>query len=268
MSDGTPPGWYPDPVDTDVQRYWDGEQWIGEAIPADATPPASPPSPAPAYAPEPQPASAAVATQVEAPAVVPGLGPGQPTLVYGEPLAPVSARFMARFVDILAVAGLNLVVNGWFLYQWWQEVLATLPETQRYLAGQISELPPPTDRAVNLQYAIFGIGIALWFAYEVPALASSGQTLGKRLFQVRVIRADGARPGFRAAFSRWSFMAIPHLVFPCLVPLQVADALWCTWDRPLQRCLHDRWARTLVVHAPPVPTPEPSGGNHDRVDPR
>ena len=34
------PGWYKDPVDQAVQRYWDGEGWIGDAIPADEVPPA------------------------------------------------------------------------------------------------------------------------------------------------------------------------------------------------------------------------------------
>lgn len=254
MSDGTAPGWYRDPAEPETQRYWDGEQWIGESLPADATPPATPPRPASAPA---APAAAAPAasptttiTDTEPPAVVPGRGPGDPTRVYGQPLAPVSARFMARFVDILAVTGLNVVANGWFIYHWWQEVLATLPATQRYLAGQLDELPPPTDRATNLQYAILVIGIALWFAYEVPALASTGQTFGKRLFEIKVIRYDGESPGFRASFSRWSFLALPNLLAPCLVPLQVTDSLWCTWDRPLQQCLHDKWARTVVVQQP------------------
>ena len=39
-----PAGWYKDPADTTTQRYWDGEGWIGKAIPADAVPPDGPPS--------------------------------------------------------------------------------------------------------------------------------------------------------------------------------------------------------------------------------
>ena len=38
-----PAGWYTDPADTTTQRYWDGEGWLGKAIPADATPPDGPP---------------------------------------------------------------------------------------------------------------------------------------------------------------------------------------------------------------------------------
>ena len=37
------PGWYVDPVDREIRRYWDGDGWIGAPIPVDATPPAGPP---------------------------------------------------------------------------------------------------------------------------------------------------------------------------------------------------------------------------------
>jgi RDD family/Protein of unknown function (DUF2510) len=37
------PGWYKDPADPTTQRYWDGEGWIGDPLPVDATPPPGPP---------------------------------------------------------------------------------------------------------------------------------------------------------------------------------------------------------------------------------
>jgi uncharacterized RDD family membrane protein YckC len=42
------PGWYKDPAEPSTQRYWDGEGWIGESLPIDATPPSTPPGVAPA----------------------------------------------------------------------------------------------------------------------------------------------------------------------------------------------------------------------------
>lgn len=33
-----PAGWYPDPVNGAVQRYWDGTAWVGDPLPAQATP--------------------------------------------------------------------------------------------------------------------------------------------------------------------------------------------------------------------------------------
>ena len=58
-------------------------------------------------------------------------------------------------------------------------------------------------RSSYLILTILVVATALWFAYEVPALANSGQTLGKRLLQVKVVkienteraRASGGRSG-------------------------------------------------------------------------
>ncbi|GAA4932953.1 RDD family protein [Actinoplanes utahensis] len=58
-------GWYKDPADTSTQRYWDGEGWVGKAIPADAVPPDGPP---PA---EPEPPAAEAAPPVPAPQPAP-----------------------------------------------------------------------------------------------------------------------------------------------------------------------------------------------------
>ncbi|GAA1912641.1 hypothetical protein GCM10009775_01520 [Microbacterium aoyamense] len=33
-----PAGWYPDPVNASVQRYWDGTAWVGAPLPATASP--------------------------------------------------------------------------------------------------------------------------------------------------------------------------------------------------------------------------------------
>src|SRR5436305_5327973 len=41
------PGWYKDPAEPTTQRYWDGEGWIGDPLPADLTPPPGPPPPPP-----------------------------------------------------------------------------------------------------------------------------------------------------------------------------------------------------------------------------
>ncbi|HEX2419597.1 MAG TPA: RDD family protein [Micromonosporaceae bacterium] len=262
------PGWYPDPVDPDVQRYWDGEQWLGEPIPVAATPPATPPAPpatppAPPATPPappaaaPTPPSAATPSDATVPAGSPGAAMpwaqvGGRVMVHGRELAPLSARLMARFIDFLAVTGLNLAVNGWFMYQWFREILPMSVDAQRWLAGEIEDQPLPSDRAVSLFWAMLVTAMALWFAYEVPAIAWRGQTLGKRLFEIKVLRYDGELLGFGGSFSRWFVMALPNLAFPWLAPLQIADALWCTWDRPLRQCLHDKRARGVVVRLGPA----------------
>ncbi len=266
------PGWYKDPAAPETQRYWDGEQWLGEPLPVDATPPEGPPpsAPAPALQPEPEPlvptdvlpAPEPPGTPVGMP---PGIPPGPPAGVpgapaawpypmlvvgrmvptfNGNPVAPLMPRLVARLFDIGAVLLLNAVVNGWFIVQYVREIW---PAIQAAMAGSTTNLDV-SNRAVNLNYAITFISLALWFAYEVPAHANDGQTLGKRLLRLKVVRVDGNRLTFGGAFRRWALMSLPNLFWPCGVPLQVADALWCTWDRPLSQCVHDKSARTVVVH--------------------
>jgi uncharacterized RDD family membrane protein YckC len=37
-----PSGWYRDPAEPTTQRYWDGDGWVGDRLPVDATPPDGP----------------------------------------------------------------------------------------------------------------------------------------------------------------------------------------------------------------------------------
>src|SRR5215831_18654810 len=92
-----PPGWYKDPADTTTQRYWDGEGWIGDAIPADAVPPAGPPkikTPPSTPPPTPTKAPATKPTSPAAPAAAPGrVAPTQfqaPVTLTGELAYPYS----------------------------------------------------------------------------------------------------------------------------------------------------------------------------------
>jgi uncharacterized RDD family membrane protein YckC len=81
-----PAGWYKDPADTSTQRYWDGEGWLGKAIPADAVPPDGPPAAEPEPpAPDPSPQPISPATPA---AVPPPPAWGQPPPGWGPPPAP------------------------------------------------------------------------------------------------------------------------------------------------------------------------------------
>lgn len=274
MTDALPPGWYRDPAEPETQRWWDGEQWVGERLPADATPPDGPllPTGAESHAPgisQPQAVSRPSATSWPPPAAY----SAPPRARYADPavakalaatlggsVAPLGARFMARFVDLLALLGLNALVNGWFIYQYIREVWPIFVETyQTILEGGQAGTPQLTERATNLNLAILFISLALWFAYEVPALANTGQTPGKRLFGIKVVRLDGSSLGFGAAFRRWAFFAIPNLLWPCGLLIQIVDSLWCTWDRPLRQCGHDKLVRTAVVMASSSPSHPPTG---------
>ena len=101
----------------------------------------------------------------------------------------------------------------------------------------------------------------IWFVgYEVVQIAVWGQTIGKRMARIKVIRtADGGVPGWGKAISRWiipllpafiSFATLGSTLGTVIGPIAYLLALLCyislTWDRAFQGW-HDKAARTLVV---------------------
>ncbi len=289
------PGWYKDPADPTTQRWWDGEGWIGDPLPADVTPPPGPPpaakAPGPGASAGPgtpgipkgpgRPGFGAAGTGTPGsgtgPGGVPGPGvpgappppprlhtqvrPGAPARPHGYPLASLGARLVARLIDIGLVFLLNVVVNGWFVYQYVVEMWPIVTEAQRrMLAGEPLGDLPENSQAQNLMFVILIIAAALWFAYEVPAVANNGQTPGKRLLGIKVVRLEADQPlGFGRSLRRWNTMGLPTLLWFCFgigFLLQLIDVLFALFDRSMQQALHDKSALTAVVALTPDPRKE------------
>ncbi|MEV4842041.1 RDD family protein [Micromonospora matsumotoense] len=199
--------------------------------------------------------------------------PGRPPepRPHGVPLAGYGARLLARLVDFGVVFGLNAVVNGWFVWRYFEETAPYLREVvRRAMASDSSRegLPTIGEQAGGLQIAILVIATALWFAYEVPTMASGGQTLGKRLLRIRAVPVDADQPlGFGRATRRWSTMGMPTLLWFCCglgLLLQFVDAVSALFDHPLRQALHDKRAQTVVVQVPRGDHPDTPT---DRADP-
>ncbi|MDG6100971.1 RDD family protein [Dactylosporangium aurantiacum] len=310
----TAPGWYKDPVDQTVQRYWDGDGWIGDPIPADAVPPAGPP----AVAPPPPPPPPAAAPQMGAVILPPGtpvppggfppgqLPPGAIVLPPGTPLPPglqpqgtlppggypsgavqvllppqatgaglgsaamphgrhvagLGARLLARLVDIAVLLLINAAVTGWFVYQYLRESWPVYQEMyRRVLANESTGDIVQSERSGTLQVVILILIAALWFAYEVPAIANTGQTFGKRLLKIKVMRLESEdRIGYGRAIRRWNPLGLSVLLWTCGVGfvLQFLDSLSPVIDWPLHRAFHDRSAGTVVVRDVQPPS-QPTG---------
>ena len=239
------PGWYRDPAAPDTKRYWDGQEWVGKPIGADETPPAEPeplPPPEPVEPPQPR-------TELPQP---PGpLGGRQfspeqaQKLLAGRVPANPGLRLVARLIDMAIVVVLNLIVNGWFLYQYVQELT---PAVSAIMADPtVDPMTLISDRANRLQWVIVIIAALIWFAYEVPATVSTGQTLGKRLMGLRVVSIPMPKLRYSMVISRWSLMLLPVVCFPFGVIVSVVDSLWCLHDKPFRQCLHDKSAMTMVM---------------------
>ncbi|MEU7981035.1 RDD family protein [Micromonospora sp. NPDC049081] len=204
--------------------------------------------------------------------------PGRPPepRPHGVPLAGYGARLLARLIDFGVVFGLNAVVNGWFVWRYFEETAPYLREAvRRAMAGDSSRdgLPAIGEQAGGLQIAILVIATALWFAYEVPTMASGGQTLGKRLLRIRAVPVDADQPlGFGRATRRWSTMGMPTLLWFCCgfgLLLQFVDAVSALFDHPLRQALHDKRAQTVVVQVPRADHPDTPTDDTatDRTDP-
>ncbi|MEV0896738.1 RDD family protein [Actinoplanes sp. NPDC049802] len=327
-----PAGWYKDPADTSTQRYWDGEGWVGKAIPADATPPDGPPpaqepeppapvtpaapaapaavpgpagpqtGPPPGWAPQPPPPPGwqpppgmqpppgwqqpppgtqpppgwqqpppgwqqpPPGWQQQAPPVgwqpQPGAQPMHPYLYpmpevrpHGMALAGLGRRLTARLIDITAVLLLNVVVNGYFGWMYWQDFLPILTDyLDQYRAGVAAPvMQQPSERMSTLSVAILMIATLLWLVYEAPSIAGSGQTLGKRIMGIKVVPVEKDGPiGFGRAFTRWARLGMWTLFWWCGIGLvvQFMAALSPVFDPRLRQAWHDKAAATVVVAVP------------------
>jgi uncharacterized RDD family membrane protein YckC len=211
-------------------------------------------------------------------------------------LAASSARFMARFVDVLVVLVLACIANIWFAREFWQSFQPVWDWAQQQPVN-LDHVPTSANRAVELLVIMGFVLTAVWFAYEVPSSANSGQTLGKRIMGIKVVRLDTDGPlGFGRSFRRWLRLAWPTpfwvACYGLPLLLQLFDCLFVVTDRRLHQALHDRVAATVVVRVPrpgspetaptnpagmgwpgrpdvhPQPVQEPPAAGGDHVDPR
>ncbi|GAB3648248.1 RDD family protein [Glycomyces tarimensis] len=278
------PGWYRDPADPATQRYWDGAAWVGKPVPADAEPPERPEVEDPTPEPDPSPSDQAGQDPVfgqgfdrKAPPKIVQRAPGvtQPPdsvpirslgvtigwianedvrrILAGRVLAHPGQRLAARIVDIVCVFALNLVVNGYFIYQYLQQIR---PAIEQAMGGvPPGEIEVPSES--GLLWTIGLIALGLWFAYEVPSTLNTGQTFGKRVMGIKVVSlAPGAELGWGRLLLRWSYAALPLLCFPFGAILWVLDGLYCIRDKPFRQCLHDKSPGTAVVDVPREKEPE------------
>lgn len=92
------------------------------------------------------------------------------------------------------------------------------------------------------------LGFALFMALHGWLLARRGQTIGKALFKLRMVRPDGSPASFaRLAGLRYGVLTLLSSI-PVIGPfIALIDALFIFGAS--RRCLHDRIADTVVQRA-------------------
>jgi uncharacterized RDD family membrane protein YckC len=170
---------------------------------------------------------------------------------HGFDLAPLGRRLCARLIDFAAVLVLNLVLNGYLIYRFAREAGPYVRAADH--AASTGGSAPSAGNLQTLGLAIVFFAMIIWAVYEVPSTGQTGQTLGKRLVNIRVMPLEGDHQlGGRRALRRFLPMGLPMLAWTCGIGfiIQFVDALSPTFNRPLRLALHDIYAATIVVAVP------------------
>jgi uncharacterized RDD family membrane protein YckC len=155
-------------------------------------------------------------------------------------LASIGQRIGARLLDGLII-GLPLTVLV-------------------FAASDISE-----DReTISTPLWVQLVAAAVSALYEVVLIRSWGQTIGKRVLGIKVVRStDGALPDWTASVVRYVLPVVPVLIpVPGVFLLSLVIYLVAI-VHPLRQGWHDRAAGTIVVKAdvPARPSPPPPPGS-------
>ncbi|MBR7836677.1 RDD family protein [Actinospica durhamensis] len=161
-------------------------------------------------------------------------------------LATPGSRFLARLIDLGIAAVFSAPIT-----------VSLLLVAHRHDHQYVLNL----DAQATTTYTTLGmdaVGIALWggaavalvlvaIMYEGYRLGRGGQTAGKRLAGIRVVRLDDAHPvrgsglGLRRALLFWVLAVLP------LVDLLALGGV--LWGRPYRQGLHERVTSTATVKA-------------------
>lgn len=160
------------------------------------------------------------------------------------------------------------------LATWWSRVGAALLDALFAFLPLLIAIPFAASDSTGL-HAVAGILVVVWliwanFVYYPVFMARAGerngQSLGKQIAGIRVIRDGGEQMNYGWALLR-QFVVI-YLLFGLLgslffsIPI-LLDYLWPLWDES-NRALHDMIVSTHVVRAdaPVAPPPAPGGLQH------
>lgn len=149
--------------------------------------------------------------------------PGDP-LAGMPPLADSGKRTLARIIDMILVLAVVWLVTWGF---------------------GVNEYDMDNDYGSSLVQSV--IAAVLYMAYDTFLIAKSGQTLGKRLLNMRVANLDnGATPSVQTALIRSAVLWLPF-AFLCACIWTAISGGWSFFDKPYKQGLHDKAAKTVVV---------------------
>ena len=173
-----------------------------------------------------------------------GYASQQPTAPNGQELADVWIRLVARLIDGLIVGGVLTVVAVPSMIVVFIVSLGSLEaDANGNVTGGLSFLVV----VLVSELVVFVLAFVAQYVYDVEMCKRTGQTVGKRIMKLRVTPLDPNLPLDRGVLvRRWLVSGLGGLV----PGLSLLNPLWCLWDQPYRQCLHDKFAKTVVVKVP------------------
>ncbi|MCP2325807.1 putative RDD family membrane protein YckC [Hamadaea flava] len=183
--------------------------------------------------------------------------PGYPRPVYlqppplapnGQPLADFFSRLGAYLIDGLIMGAISTAFAIPLLIWWVYAFVSEVTTLQTSADGTVEVDGSEFTSLIWGYLAIFGalliVNLIISYLYLVEFTWRSGQTIGKKVVKLKIVPVDPATERTRGMLAkRW---LVEHGA--ALVPgFSYVDGLWQLWDKPLQQCLHDKAARTVVV---------------------
>lgn len=139
-------------------------------------------------------------------------------------LADRGVRLGATLIDVLCFAGIGI------------------------LAAVVIPMMKRSGAALAVISLILGVGFLALFVYNLILIHRNGQTIGKKVLKIKVVRSDGSRCTLgRYFFMRYLVTAILGAIPYLGVLVSLADPLMIF--RESRKCLHDEIADTIVVKA-------------------
>ncbi|GIG01668.1 RDD family protein [Catellatospora citrea] len=174
-----------------------------------------------------------------------------PVAPNGQPLASFGDRLLAFILDTFLVGAVALIFTIPLMFVW-LFMISNWNQSQSAAYGDPYHEPTPDDLLgmFGLMFLVvggmFAINLLLTYLYFVEyQLRRNGETIGKRVLKLRVIKVQPGQALTRGDLTkRW---AVERVVAAFVPFFSYLDGFWQLWDKPLQQCLHDKAAQTVVV---------------------
>ncbi|GAA1383413.1 RDD family protein [Catellatospora chokoriensis] len=170
----------------------------------------------------------------------------------GQPLAGFGERLLAFILDSVIVSAVSMIFTFPLMFLWLFAVMDWTATQTNSSYGDPYREPDPSEilGMFGIMFAFIGalflINLLLTYLYLVEyQLRKGGETVGKRVLKLRVIKVQPGQALTRGDLTkRWAVERVAGLFVPFFSYL---DGFWQLWDKPLQQCLHDKAAQTVVV---------------------